>query len=77
MNNKVFSYISYWGTEFFSDSCDFKSFLEVKNVPSGGLDLYSRYSRDLAEMIGYHATNILPELNGFQGYDTIRFKFRS
>ena len=72
MNDKPFSYISYWGTEFFSDSCDFKSFVEVKNAPSVGLQ---RYSRDLAEMIGYHATNIHPKLNSFQGYDTLMFRF--
>jgi hypothetical protein len=28
---------------------------------------------DVAEMIGYHATNILPGLDGFQGYDAISF----
>lgn len=30
--------------------------------------------RDAAEMAGYHAVNIRPELNGFQGYDCLEFK---
>jgi len=69
MNDKPFSYTSHYGTEFVCDRCDFKTPLIVKNQPSGGKQRMS----DVAEMIGYHATNIYPELNGFQGYDCIQF----
>lgn len=33
------------------------------------------FARDVAQMIAYHAMNIWPELNGFQGYDCIKFEF--
>jgi hypothetical protein len=28
---------------------------------------------DVAEMIGYHAINVLPKLKDFQGYDSLHF----
>lgn len=31
------------------------------------------YASDVAEMIGYHAINIHPDLNGFSGYDCIHW----
>jgi len=75
MNSKPFSYQSNWGTCFSCATCDFSTPIKVSRVPlTVGIEI-QWFSRDLAEMIGYHATNILPELNGFQGYDTIKFDF--
>lgn len=33
-----------------------------------------QFATDVAEMIGYHAQAIWESLNGFQGYNTIRFR---
>jgi len=33
-----------------------------------------QFVADIAEMVGFHATNILPMLNGFQGYAAIDYK---
>ena len=71
MNKLQFSYMSHWGTQFYCDTCDFST---PVTVTMSDEDMSrSLYSVDVAEMIGYHATNIWPQLNGFQGYDTIKF----
>jgi hypothetical protein len=33
------------------------------------------YTKDVCGFMHNHMKNILPHLNGFSGYDTIRFKF--
>ena len=71
MNKKPFSYHSTYGARFECETCDFST---PVIVTLDDTDMPMRlYGNDVAEMIGYHATNIWPELNGFQGYDTIRF----
>ena len=71
MNAKPFSHTSTHGTLFSAQRCDFKGGVTVlviadtpvKNVVS-----------DIAEMIGYHAVAIRPDLHeGFSGYDCIEF----
>jgi hypothetical protein len=58
------------GTEFTADRCDFKSGVTA-NVP---MDMkLERLMQDVSAMVGYHATNILPHLNEFQGYDAFQF----
>jgi len=70
MNNKKFEHTSHYGTHFTSERCDFKDGVTIQR--SIHLDDVG-FVTDIAEMVGYHATNILPELNGFQGYDAIRY----
>lgn len=71
MNTLQFTYTSANGTIFFCETCDFSTPVKVKMMDE---DMARwMYTRDVAEMIGYHATNIWPELNGFQGYDCINF----
>lgn len=70
MNEKLFSYFGSFGTHFSCARCDFKAPLLVIDAPTEKKHFLS----DVAEMIGYHATNIRPELNGFQGYDCIDFQ---
>jgi hypothetical protein len=71
MNEKSFSHVSRWGTEFQSFRCDFRNGVAVKNAPKDKAKLAS----DVAEMIGYHSVAIWPNLNGFQGYDCIQWAF--
>ena len=52
--------------------CDFKEIIEVTEAP----EILPMMMGDVAEMIGFHATNILPQLNGFSGYDTLSFYFK-
>ena len=69
MNEKPFSYICRFGTQFTCPRCDFDAPVKVITPPK---NIKQRMS-DVAEMIGYHAVNIRPELNGFRGYDCIEF----
>ena len=76
MNKTPFSYHSSWGSTFECDTCDFSTPMRVRQIQRPKtINELDFYSRDLAEMIGYHATNIWPKLNGFQGYDCIKFDF--
>lgn len=68
-NEKSFSYLSHYGTHFMAARCDFKGNVEITSVVENPL----LFAADIAEMIGYHTTNILPKLNGFQGYNCIKF----
>ena len=71
MNNKPFCHVCRHGTVFSATRCDFNDGVIVSHVPKKEL-----LAMDMAEMIGYHACVIHPELNGFQGYDCISFDFR-
>ncbi len=71
MNEKSFEYTSHYGTVFKSDRCDFKGGVWVTHQPAEKFFSWS----DVTEMIGYHATNIHPQLNGFQGYDCVQWHF--
>lgn len=72
LNHKPFSHYCRFGTRFGASRCDFRDGVSV---------MYDRpltkeeAASDVAEMIGYHAVNIRPELNGFQGYDCIEWIF--
>jgi len=78
MNDMPFMHNSFHGTSFTCDRCDFKTPVNVKLDVSlmevADVDILSKIMLDISEMIGYHATNIFPQLNGFQGYDCIRYK---
>jgi len=68
-NDKPFEHICSNGTTFKCERCDFREPILVSSQPLGEF----KFANDVAEMIGFHATNIWPNLNGFQGYDTITF----
>ena len=70
MNAKRFEHNGHNGTEFIAGRCDFQGGIRVV-VPTGLSE--ERLMRDVAEMIGFHATNILPHLKGFSGYDSLLF----
>jgi hypothetical protein len=71
MNDKPFDHVSHFGTKFVAPKADFRDGVIIhRSVHLDDVHFLS----DLAEMIGYHAVNIHPELNGFQGYDCINFK---
>ncbi|OGD68908.1 hypothetical protein A3I18_00155 [Candidatus Campbellbacteria bacterium RIFCSPLOWO2_02_FULL_35_11] len=72
LNKEIFDHTSRHGTRFFANRCDFEG--GVKVYASGGISK-ENLMLDVAEMIGFHATNIWPQLLGFFGYDTIAFNF--
>ena len=69
MNERRFEHTSRNGTKFIAKRCDFTGGVCVLNQPS----LEMLRMQDLSEMVAYHIFNIYPELNGFSGYDAIRF----
>lgn len=71
MNDKPFEHLSHYGTKFVAPKADFREGVIIFRSP--GLTQLQLLA-DLSEMIGYHAVNIHPELNGFSGYDCINFK---
>jgi len=74
MNENKWEHCCSNGTVFTCERCDFT----VPIVVSPPLSLKpSHFWQDLAEMIGYHAIHIHPNLNGFAGYDTIEFEIKS
>jgi hypothetical protein len=72
MNNKPFGHTSRYGTIVTSDRCDFANGITIIKDHNLSED---RYISDIAEAFGFHAANILPNLNGFQGYDCLKFNF--
>lgn len=70
MNDKPFGHISANGTEFKAERCDFAGGCTVLRRTGLSQELLLQ---DVAEMAAYHALHIRPDLNGFSGYDTIRF----
>jgi hypothetical protein len=73
LNDTSFEHISGNGTKFKSTRCDFRDGCVV--VKRKGI-IQALFAQDIAEMAGYHALNIRPDLNGFSGYDTIHFEIR-
>jgi len=73
LNENSFSHYCHNGTWFECDRCDFGAPVKVRN-DNEDLSLPQLMS-DVAEMIGFRTCNIWPELNGFQGYDCIKWEF--
>lgn len=72
LNDNSFIYTARRGTIFRCDRCDLASDIRVIGAP----DEPSVFAVEVAEMIAHHATEIHPKLNGFSGYDTLRFIIR-
>ncbi|MCK5236915.1 MAG: hypothetical protein KAR06_08015 [Deltaproteobacteria bacterium] len=70
MNEKPYSHNSHHGTRFGASRCDFMYGVNVVKPKEVNL---AQYTADVAEMIVQHALQIHPQLNGFAGYDAIRF----
>ncbi len=77
MNNKPFTHICRLGTVFHCEKCDLSRKIYYSGAPDGCHSKLKMeaFGKDVAEMIGYHAVNIRPELNGFAGYDCLVFEF--
>ena len=73
MNDKFFQYCSSCGTIFTCDRCDFSTPIKVESAASSTMSI-EFLVKDVAEMIGWHATTYLSELNGFQGYNNLQFE---
>jgi hypothetical protein len=71
LNEKPFEHLGRV-MKFKADHCDFRNGVEIHSLMSNATPL--DIMNDVAEMIGYHALNIHPYLNGFMGYDLCNFK---
>lgn len=60
---------SHHGTVFVAKRADLQGGVVFEHAPESGAARMS----DVAEFTAFHALRILPHLNGFQGYDCIRF----
>lgn len=68
---RPFSHSCGHGTTFECDRCDLSSVIRVYDAPFNRQE----FAADVAEMIGYHAAAIHPDLRtGFSGYNTLKFK---
>ena len=74
LNDKPFEHHCRNGTTFKCSRCDFRDVINVSNPDNPTTE---KLMKDVAEMIGYHAFNIWEQLNGFSGYDAVRFNFAS
>jgi hypothetical protein len=72
MNDKPFEHTGKHGTTLTCKRCDFANVVHIKR-PRG--ILHSLFAEDIAEIIGYHAVNILPLLTDFAGYDSLQIIF--
>lgn len=72
-NDKPYRHVSKNGSLFESDRCDFQNGVTVTK-PEGITE--ERFMVDVSEFIGFHATVIHPELNGFQGYGCITYRIK-
>jgi hypothetical protein len=68
--DKPFSHRGRRGTVLRAARCDLAGGVTL-TVPKG----ISRehLAADIMQIAGYHAAVVLPDLNGFSGYDTLRF----
>jgi hypothetical protein len=71
VNEKSFEYVGRYGSKFTSDRCDFKNGVRAAK-PSSLTEV--KYTSDVAEMMGWWALHVYPHLNGFAGFDCIRFE---
>lgn len=71
LNDSPFQHYSN-GLEFVAERCDFSTGVYVI-VPDGQMLQDEALMSSVAGMIGYHATNIHPQLSHFSGYDAIKF----
>jgi hypothetical protein len=74
LNDQPFSFHSNNGVVFHSDHCDFRNGITYK-IPkdTNKKEIQRMLMVAVAEMIGEHAMNVHPRLNGFQGYDVLTF----
>jgi hypothetical protein len=71
MNDKPYEHTSRYGTTFKCARCDFRE--PIYYQYRGEKLSREKLMLDVSELIGFHAANIWENLNGFQGYDTVRF----
>lgn len=71
--DKPFSHRGRYGTLFQADRCDLRG--GVRIVVNRNADLTpEQFVADVAMCAAYHAALILPDLNGFPGYDTVKYE---
>jgi hypothetical protein len=70
LNDRPFSHIGPNGTHFHCKRGDLSVNVTCEDVPEDAL----RFAQDVASFVGVHALDYWPHLNGFAGYDTLRFE---
>lgn len=73
-NDKPYEHRSSNGTLFTCNRCDLREPVKVTR-PSRLSDTH--FAQDIGEFAAYHALHIHPCLNGFPGYDTIRYEIET
>lgn len=71
MNGRSFEHHGRYGCKLVASRCDFSEGARFEYHPD---TTEEQRLADMAICIGFHATVVLPELNGFQGYDAISWQ---
>lgn len=74
INEQPLEHTAHNFTRFTATRCDLCDGVTVEK-PEGISEL--RFAQDVAEFAAWHRGNIWEQLNGFSGYDCIRFAIRS
>jgi hypothetical protein len=72
INDKPFTYETRSGAVFRCNTSDLRGDIRV----TGYSEEPAKFAVEVAEMASHHAIEVWPKLNGFQGYDTLRFILR-
>lgn len=72
LNDSPFEHLCHYGTQIKSSRCDFREGVEVHHLEGAKIE---HIMADIGEVMGWHAMNIIPRLNGFNGYDCLKYTF--
>jgi hypothetical protein len=74
MNEKPFEHQAHHGTWLRANRCDFQHGVAIIRPPAISDE---HFASDMMEIAAWHALQIHPHLNGFQGYDAVRIELRT
>jgi hypothetical protein len=69
--DKPFTHLCRHGIQIDALRCDLYGGVNVRTPDDA---TQAQVAEAVAQAFGYHAANILPNLNGFAGYDTVRIR---
>ncbi len=72
LNDEAFSYTGQHGTFFKAARCDFRTGVQVQ-MPAGLKGRPDIIMQEVSLMISHHALMIHSKLNGFPGYDSVKY----
>ena len=74
LNDKPIEHVTHGGVTFRCARADLREVITVHDHLDNFTSL-ERVAEAIAEFTAWHALCIFNQLNGFQGYDTLRFRF--